>query len=114
MIETKERYRRFTVRLKTIFSKGCGMSNIPNFWYTPFEVYLLAHIQRAMFILTYNEYAYVDAAVKTVNTNSVFKYESPFSDFGNFVGDIKYYVKDGKTYYTTRTGDVVEIPNNTQ
>jgi hypothetical protein len=112
MIEPKERYRRFTVRLKTIFSKKCGMSKIPNFWYTPFEVYLLAHIQRAMFILTYNEYAYVDAAVKTVNTYAVFKYESPFSDLGNLVGDINYYVKDGKTYYTTRNGDVVEIPKD--
>lgn len=107
MIEPKERYRRFTVRLKTIFSKRCGMSNIPNFWYTPFEVYLLAHIQRAMFILTYNEYAYVDAALKTVNTNAVFKYKCPW-----LVGDIKYYVKDGKTCYTTRNGDVVEIPKD--
>jgi 3-methyladenine DNA glycosylase AlkD len=84
MIEPKERFRRFTVRLKTLFNipeydtyivdgktkrnKKLFYAripvNIPNFWYTPFEVYVLAHLQRAHFIMTCNEWAYVDASTK--------------------------------------------------
>lgn len=84
MIEPKERFRRFTVRLKTLFNvpeyytyKVDGKTkrdkklsyaripvNIPNFWYTPFEVYVLAHLQRARFIMTCNEWGYVDSATE--------------------------------------------------
>lgn len=84
MIEPKERFRRFTVRLKTLFNvpeyytyKVNGKTkrnkkfsyakipvNIPNFWYTPFEVYVLAHFQRARFIMTCNEWAFVDGSIK--------------------------------------------------
>lgn len=87
MITNKERARRFVVRLKTLFdipdyytSKLNGKTKrykkfyfngipvkIPNFWYTPFEVYVLAHLQRAHFIMTCNEWAYVDASTKTYN-----------------------------------------------
>jgi hypothetical protein len=76
MITTKERARRFRVRLKTLFNiteyTGYGFKvnnaripvKIPNFWYDPFELYVLAHIQRAHFIMTCNEWAYVDALVE--------------------------------------------------
>lgn len=84
MIEPKERFRRLTVRLKTLFnipdyytykvngktkrSKHFNFNSIPveipNFWYTPFEVYVLAHLQRAHFIMTCNEWAYVNASVE--------------------------------------------------
>jgi hypothetical protein len=84
MITTKESARRFGVRLKTLFnipeyytSKVNGKTKrvrkffyanipvkIPNFWYDPFELYVLAHIQRARFIMTCNEWAYVDASVE--------------------------------------------------
>ena len=84
MITNKERARRFVVRLKTLFditdyytykvngktkrSKHFNFNSIPvkipNYWYTPFEVYLLAHLQRAYFIMTCDEYAFVDAGMK--------------------------------------------------
>lgn len=87
MIKPKERFRRFTVRLKTLFNVPeydtyivDGKTkrtkkfkkffyakipvNIPNFWYTPFEVYVLAHLQRARFIMTCNEWGYVDSATE--------------------------------------------------
>ena len=86
MIEPKERIRRLTVRLKTLFNipeyhdftynvngktkrdKKFYFNNIPvkipNFWYDPFELYVLAHIQRAHFIMTCNQLAYVDASVE--------------------------------------------------
>lgn len=84
MITNKERARRFVVRLKTLFDipdydtyKSNGKTKrwkkfyfnnipvkIPNFWYTPFEVYVLAHLQRAHFIMTCNEWAYVNASVE--------------------------------------------------
>jgi hypothetical protein len=86
MITTKERARRFGVRLKTLFNipeyhdftyKVNGKTKrdkiffrnnipvkIPNFWYDPFELYVLAHIQRAHFIMTCNQWAYVDASVE--------------------------------------------------
>ena len=93
MIEPKERFRRLKVRLKTLFDipdyfeiKHNGRhlwfsipkSNkkfsqtripvrIPNYYYTPFEVYLLAHLQRAHFIMTCNEWAYVDASNQIYN-----------------------------------------------
>lgn len=91
MIEPKERFRRLTVRLKTLFnipdyytykvngktkrSKHFNFNSIPveipNFWYTPFEVYVLAHLQRAHFIMTCNEWAYVDASTKAFNKHFV-------------------------------------------
>jgi hypothetical protein len=86
MITTKERARRFKVRLKTLFNipeynefsykvngklkRSEKISNaripvkIPNFWYDPFELYVLAHIQRAHFIMTCNEWAYVGSSVE--------------------------------------------------
>ena len=72
MIDNKEKLRRLSVRLRTLFKIKRGMYDyyrepstcyIPNFWYTPFEVYVLAHIKRAHFIMTCNEYVYVDASV---------------------------------------------------
>jgi hypothetical protein len=77
MITTKERTRRFRVRLKTLFNipeyteyshkvnRARIPVKIPNFWYDPFELYVLAHIQRAHFIMTCNEWAYVDSSVET-------------------------------------------------
>jgi hypothetical protein len=89
MITIKERARRFGVRLKTLFNipeynkfsykvngktkRSKLISNaripvkIPNFWYDPFELYVLAHIQRAHFIMTCNEWAYVDGSIETLN-----------------------------------------------
>ena len=86
MIEPKERFRRFGVRLKTLFNipeyhdftykvngktkRSKKISNaripvkIPNFWYDPFELYVLAHIQRAHFIMTCNEWEAVDVSVE--------------------------------------------------
>jgi hypothetical protein len=72
MITKKEKLRRLSVRLRTLFKIKKGGRTyyrepsswaIPNFWYTPFEVYVLAHIKRAHFIMTCDEYAYVDASV---------------------------------------------------
>jgi hypothetical protein len=74
MIENKEKLRRLSVRLRTLFKikrrkydyyREPSACAIPNFWYTPFEVYVLAHIKRAHFIMTCNEYAYVDASVES-------------------------------------------------
>jgi hypothetical protein len=78
MITTKEKARRFGVRLKTLFNipeyteyghkvnRARIPVKIPNFWYDPFELYVLAHIQRAHFIMTCNEWDYVDASVESV------------------------------------------------
>lgn len=83
-VPVKERLQRFQLRLKTLFNvpefhtdevngknkriKRPSNANIPvkipNFWYTPFEVYLLAHLQRAYIIMTCDEYAYVDSRMK--------------------------------------------------
>jgi len=80
----KEKLRRIGVRLRTLFKIKRNkydsylepvVCSIPNFWYTPFEVYVLAHIKRAHFIMTCNEYAYVDASVERAK----YTITSPFS-----------------------------------
>lgn len=74
MITNKEQLRRLGVRLRTLFKikrskydyyREPIVCNIQSFWYTPFELYLLAHIKRAQFIMTCNEYALVDASLET-------------------------------------------------
>jgi hypothetical protein len=94
MITTKERARRFKVRLKTLFNipeynefsykvngklkRSEKISNaripvkIPNFWYDPFELYVLAHLQRAHFIMTCNQWAYVDASVEYLDKHTFY------------------------------------------
>jgi hypothetical protein len=64
-ITTKERARRVFVRFRSLFAAKVPVK-IPNFWYAPFEVYLLAHIKRAHFIFTHDEYFFVDEVMSNI------------------------------------------------
>lgn len=117
MIDNKEKLRRLGVRLRTLFKIKRGGRTyyrepsscaIPNFWITPFEVYVLAHIKRAHFIMTYDEYAYVDAAVK--HTKVFAKEDSDLIriQMNGYVGVINYFKKAGKTFFKNTIGKDIE------
>jgi hypothetical protein len=123
MITFKERARRLMWRLGQIANvskpfkagpyKACYGSKMPNFWYDPFEVYLLEHIKRAVFILTYNEFYYVDQALETVETNPIFKTKS-WDDAGSlFAGEIQMVtLSNGDVAFKNRNGEI-EIVSQT-
>lgn len=126
MITNKERARRFSVRLKTLFNipeyhdftyrvngktkrdKIFFRNNIPvkipNFWYTPFEVYVLAHLQRAHFIMTCNEWEAVDASVEFFDKQNLSKRRIDDYEYDTSIGNITYYNKNGKTFFKNQLG----------
>jgi hypothetical protein len=93
-ITTKERARRVFVRFKSLFTAKMPVK-IPNFWYTPFEVYLLAHIKRAHFIFTYNEYFFVDRAMEVIGKIPAIYHKSPISTLPEFYAYTLLSMKDG-------------------
>jgi hypothetical protein len=123
MITFKERARRLMWRLGQIANvskpfkagpyKACYGSKMPNFWYDPFEVYLLEHIKRAVFILTYNEFYYVDQALETVKTNPIFKTECWYVNGSLFAGEIQMVtLSNGDIAFKNRNGEI-EIVSQT-
>jgi hypothetical protein len=135
MITTKERARRFGVRLKTLFNipeyhdftykvngktkrdKKFYFNNIPvkipNFWYDPFELYVLAHIQRAHFIMTCNQWAYVDSAVSHLDGRKIVlnSSNSPVNSYScyTFVGTIHTKTLNNSVFAKTTSGKIIEI-----
>jgi hypothetical protein len=126
-VPLKERLRRFKVRLKTLFNipeyrnsdyfgkiKLPSNTNIPvkipNFWYIPFEVYLLAHLQRAHFIMTCDEYFYVDSGMARLTT--LFPKKENSSDLfdHNFLsGTIEMWTERDGSLAVKKTNGKIEI-----
>jgi hypothetical protein len=113
MITTKERARRFGVRLKTLFNipeyteyghkvnRARIPVKIPNLWYDPFELYVLAHIQRAHFIMTCNEWEAVNASCEYLDKQNLPKRRIDDYEYDTSIGIITYYNKNGKTFFKT-------------
>ena len=95
IVSNKERLRRFKLRIQKLFSKP--YKKHPNFWYDPFEVYLLEHFKRAYHILTYDEYYYVDNCMRNIDKVS----KIHLNDISCFAGTI--------TMRTLPNGDVEVI-----
>jgi hypothetical protein len=126
-VPLKERLRRFEVRLKTLFNipeyrnsdyfgkiKLPSNTNIPvkipNFWYTPFEVYLLAHLQRAHFIMTCDEYFYVDSWAACLATLFPKKENSSdLFDHNFFAGTIEMHTRSDSSLAVKKTNGKIKI-----
>jgi hypothetical protein len=109
MITFKEKIRRIKWRTSRLLNKY-EYRRLPNFWYDPFEVFLLEHFKRAYRILTYDEFLYVDQALKVIEKNPDLKNRDPLKNWDHHVGDIymKTSPETGEIYFIQR-GEVKKI-----
>jgi hypothetical protein len=120
----KDRQRMLKARLKRIFNIPHFESwiipekypKLPNFWYDPFEVYVQAHIKRAWYFLTCDEFNRKYFSLDEISwvLNTIHKWEddsNPFKKFkpsvdNYYIGDITMTSINDKLYVKKIDGEV--------